>query len=114
MSGCEHLDSQDKTELISKEVGLISDEEFVLSEESRRTASHMGKKGKSDLIELLTQQKLDDSERSLRKSTKLKNKLRNSPKYNRNQPKLSIILFLLQKNHHNTTTFKKYADIMFF
>ena len=36
----------------------------------------MGKKGKRDLIELLTQQKLDDSEKILAKSTKLKNKLR--------------------------------------
>ena len=36
----------------------------------------MDNKGKASLIELLTQQNLDDSERSLKKTTKLKNKLR--------------------------------------
>ena len=36
----------------------------------------MGKNGKSDMIVLLTQQKLDDSERILKKTKKLKNKLR--------------------------------------
>ena len=68
------------SDLVSKGVGLPSDEEFVISKENRRTASHMAEKGKCDLIELI-QQKLDDSERSLKKTTILKNKLRKRLNY---------------------------------
>ena len=56
------------TDLLCKGVGLPTDEEFIISEEKKRTASSMDKKGKANLIELLTQQKLD--------TRKIKNKLR--------------------------------------
>ena len=53
-------------------VGLPSDEEFVISEEGRRRASKLGKKGKQELIRILTKHKLDDAKKELRKTTKKK------------------------------------------
>ena len=64
------------TDLISLGVGLPSDKEFVLSEEGRRRASKLGKKGKLELLETLTKHKLDDAKKELKKTSKKKNKLR--------------------------------------
>ena len=64
------------TDLISLGVGLPSDEEFILSEEGRRRASKLGKKGKLELLETLTKHKLDDAKKDVKKTTKKKNKLR--------------------------------------
>ena len=55
---------------------MPSDEEFVLSEEGRRRASKLGKKGKLELLETLTKHKLDDAKKEVKKTTKKKNKLR--------------------------------------
>ena len=55
---------------------MHSDEESVLSEESRRWASKLGKKGKLELIGVLTKHKLDDAKKELKKTAKKKNKLR--------------------------------------
>ena len=57
-------------------VGLPSDEEFIRSEEGRRRASRLGKKGKDELISMLTHLKLDDARKCLARTKKKKNKLR--------------------------------------
>ena len=64
------------TDLLNLGVGVPSDMEFIRSEEGRRRYSQMGKKGKQELVRLLTQEKLDDCIKGRKKTRKIKCKLR--------------------------------------